>query len=249
MKTESKLTLVCVVIGLFTAFSTYSAETKPKYGPEATQVSTSHQYFLSHAAPDFWVIAPYYVPQQDGRSCSLASVTMIVNAARAHQRLTADDELATQPEVLKKTALDDWKTDLGAIGKGVTLDELGRFSEGALRGYGITPSEVQTLHVNQTPESRKKVHELLVRNEGSDRNFIIANFIQGSYTGDADVGHIAPVGAYDAQKKYVLIMDPDRQWYEPYWVSEETFVDGMATQDKTSTKTRGLIFIQLPPAK
>lgn len=233
---------------LFCAQPSLSADTKPKYGPEATRVSLSHEYFRSHAAPDFWVLAPYYVSQQDDKSCSLASVTMIVNAARAYENLSAEDQLATQPEVLKKAAVEDWKKDLGPIGKGVMLDELGRFAEAALRAYGEAPIQVQTLHVDQSKESRQKVHELLLRNEESDRNFIIANFVQGSYTGDADVGHIAPVGAYDAQKKRVLIMDPDRQWYEPYWVSEKTFVDGMATKDGLSYKTRGLVFIQLPPA-
>ena len=192
---------------------------------------------------------PYYVPQQDGKSCSLASVTMVVNAARVHENLTADDELATQPEVLKKSAVEDWKKDLDVLGKGVTLDELGRFTEAALRAYGEAPTDIQVLHVDHTPESRKKVHDYLTHLGKTDRAFMIANFLQGSYTGDADVGHIAPVGAYDVQKKRVLIMDPDRQWYEPYWVSEKTFVDGMATKDTQGSKTRGLIFIQLPPAK
>jgi hypothetical protein len=223
-----------------------AADTKPKYGPEATRITLEHQYFRNHEAPDYWVISPYYVPQQDGRSCSLASVTMIVNAARAFQNLTADDELAVQSEVLKKTNNTDWQRDLGPVGKGVTLDELGRFTEAALRAYGITPTEIDTIHADNSKEFHQKLHQLLIRNEKSNRNFIIANFLQGVYTGDASVGHIAPVGAYDAQRHRVLIMDPDRVWYEPYWVSEETFLKGMNTQDDTTKKTRGLVWIQLP---
>ena len=223
-----------------------AADTKPKYGPEATRIALSHQYFREHAAPDYWAISPYYVPQQDGKSCSIASVTMIVNAARAFQNLTADDELAVQSEVLKKTNNADWQKDLGPVGKGVTLDELGRFTEAALRAYGITPTAIETIHADDSKEFRQKLRQLLIRNEKSNRNFIIANFLQGVYTGDASVGHIAPVGAYDAQKHRVLIMDPDRTWYEPYWVSEETFLKGMTTQDDASKKTRGLIWIQLP---
>jgi hypothetical protein len=40
-------------------------------------------------------------------------------------------------------------------------------------------------------------------------------------------------------------MDPDRTWYEPYWVSEETFIAGMNTQDKESGKTRGMLWVKL----
>lgn len=222
------------------------AADKPKYGPEATRLSLSHAYFQSHAAPDYWAISPYYVGQRDEKSCSLASVTMIVNAARVQKNLTAEDELATQPQVLKKTGDARWEHDLGTLGRGVTLDELGKFTEEALKAYGVAPKKVEVLHASTTPEFRQALLEILTENEKSSRDFVIANFIQGAYTGDADVGHISPIGAFDAKNERVLVLDPDRQWYEPYWVSLTTFIRGMSTQDSVSGKTRGLVWIQLP---
>lgn len=237
--------------------SSVRAETKPKYGPEAERIALAHEYFRTHAAPTFWTMIPYYLPQSTDHSCSLASVTMVVNAARAFENLTADDELATEAGMLKKIKDPAWKTALDG-GHGVTLDELGKFAEEALGAYGVALKKVAVIHA---PEGNghdgdaqaaltfdKQVHEWLVlleKSKPSDRTFIIANFIQGVYTGDAPAGHIAPVGAYDAAKKRVLILDPDRQWYEPYWVSEKTFIRGMSTRDPQSSKTRGMVWIQL----
>jgi hypothetical protein len=37
-------------------------------------------------------------------------------------------------------------------------------------------------------------------------------------TGDPEGGgHVAVIGAYNAENRQVLILDPDREWYEPYW--------------------------------
>jgi hypothetical protein len=91
------------------------------------------------------------------------------------------------------------------------------------------------------------VHELLVQNEKSAKNFLIANFLPSEYTGDPEgtVGHLSPVAAYDAKQKRVLIFDSDRQYYEPYWVSEEVFLKGLNTKDKGADAFRGLLWIEL----
>jgi len=60
------------------------------------------------------------------------------------------------------------------------------------------------------------------------------------------VGHLSPVAGYDSKEKRVLIFDSDRQYYEPYWVSEEVFLKGMNTPDKGSDAFRGLLWIRLP---
>ena len=65
------------------------------------------------------------------------------------------------------------------------------------------------------------------------------------YTGDAEAGHISPVGAYDPSTQRVLILDSDRKWYEPYWVSEKTFLRGISTRDSESKQNRGLVVVRL----
>jgi hypothetical protein len=222
-----------------------SSNAKPKYGPEAHRISIDHAYLQKAAAPDYWALSPYYTAQQTGAACSIASVSMVINGARAKLNLSADDELASQNNVLKKTKNAAWKGAVENTGGGVFLEQLGQYVEESFKAYGLTPVEVQVFHAQKTPEFKKVLHDALVENEKSADDFIIANFIQGVYTGDADAGHIAPVGAYDAKTKRVLIMDPDREWYEPYWVSEDTFLDGMATGDKGSGMTRGFVWVKV----
>jgi hypothetical protein len=217
---------------------------KPKYGPEATRISLSHEYLQKSSAPDYWALSPYYTAQQTGAACSIASVTMITNGARVKKNLTADDELVTQNSLLKKTDDKTWEKSVSEGGHGVSLEELGHYVEESMKAYGLAPAQVVVMHAQKSVEFKKKLHQALVENEKSANDFIIANFIQGTYTGDADVGHIAPVGAYDIKKKRVLVMDPDRKWYEPYWVSEETFLRGMATTDPASGMARGLIWVE-----
>jgi hypothetical protein len=222
-----------------------SAEVKPKYGPNAMLLSHSHEYMTGHPSPDFWAMIPYYVGQKDDASCSVASVTMLVNASRWNKKLTADDELATQEAILKKVQLDGWKGGEVSKLRGVILDELGPLAQASLKAYGID-STFQTFHMDgKKAANLETLHQALVENEKNAGDFILINFVQGVYTGDADAGHIAPIAAYDAAKKQVLVFDPDRRWYEPYWVSEETLLAGMATTDPSVSKSRGFVWVKL----
>jgi hypothetical protein len=75
---------------------------------------------------------------------------------------------------------------------------------------------------------------------------MLVNFLQSVATGDPQgaIGHIAPVGAYDAKTQRVLLLDPDRQWYEPYWVPDKLLLLAMATTDKTSARGRGYVWVK-----
>jgi hypothetical protein len=224
-----------------------AAEIKPKYGSEATLLSGSHEYIVKNPAPDYWAISPYYIAQQDDRSCSVAAITMIVNAAREGRKFTADDELATQQGVLKRVNDDIWTKGVGPGGHGITLDQMKPLVEKSLQKYGIETSSVTVQHIQDTSdETKASLRKVLAENEKSANDFLIINFIQGVFTGDAQVGHFAPIAAYDKSRRRVLIMDPDRQWYEPYWVSEDTLLKGMATQDgDNSGRFRGYLWVKI----
>jgi hypothetical protein len=218
---------------------------RPKYGPSAAPLSRDHAYLREAEAPDFWALAPYYAAQQDERSCSVASIAMIVNGSRASQLLGSEDELATQTALLERSASAPWQQAVGPQGMGVTLDELSVFALAALRAYGFASATATAIHVDATPAAAAQVHQLLVDNERSASDFLVASFDQGVYTGDVHAGHIAPVAAYDATRRRVLVLDPDRRWYEPYWVPEDAFVAGLATRDPVSGKSRGLLRVRL----
>lgn len=217
---------------------------KPKYGPQATRISKANDYFREAAAPDYWALSPYYAAQYNGRACSVGSVAMVVNAARADQDLIADEKLVTQQDLLDKAGSKLWKRAVGAGGQGVTLDQLGELIKRSLNAYGFPNAKVEVVHLDQAgADAVAKLREVLARNEKSAGDFIVLNFVQGVYTGDADVGHISPVGAYDSKRDRVLVMDVDREWYEPYWVPVETVAKGMATRDKSANKNRGYVYV------
>jgi hypothetical protein len=220
---------------------------KPKYGPKAIVLSLSHEYFRENKANDFFALMPYYTTQFNGKACSVASISMIINATRNKESLTSDDKLVNQEDLLKKVNDKLWSdaVNMSKPGGGVALDDLKAKVEESFKAYGIKNFKVEVNHMEDTASSRDHLHKLLVENEKSSKDFILANFIQGSFTGDSDIGHISPVGAYDAKRKRVLILDIDHEWYEPYWVSEETFASGMATVDKQANHARGYLYIKI----
>jgi hypothetical protein len=222
------------------------AGTAPKYGPTATRLYHAREFIKRNPAPDYWALSPYYLPQQDARSCSLAAAAMVVNAARSSLDLFADDELITQKGLLEKVNLPIWKQGVGEGGRGIMLDDFAPVIEASLKAHGFKNATVTLIHAESTPEFKKKVHADLVQNEKSASDFIIANYLQSEFTGDPEgaVGHYAPVAAYDSKGKKVLVFDPDRQYYEPYWVSEETFIKGMNTVDPGKKTTRGYLFVR-----
>lgn len=232
------------------------AVAKPKYGPEgsprAVHLAASHQYFQlgDHSAPDFWSLIGYYLPQFNGSACSVASVAMVLNAARSSWIKTADDKFITQTEILNRVKAVDWKKRLSVRGfhgeHGLSLDLLGRAAEAAFQTYGFRGVSVKVVHIpDSSPHTKSEVLQALRENEKSAQDFMIANFNQQAYTDDAAVGHIAPVAAFDESGERVLILDPDREYYEPYWVSVDTFISGMATLDKGAKSNRGFISIRL----
>ena len=246
MKTSVLAVFLALSLLGSTDFRAFGADAKPKYGPLATRLTRTHEYFKKHEGPDYWALSPYYVPQQTESACSIASVTMIMNAIRASKDLGSEEPLLTQQSLLDLTKSELWQKAAGTHGTGVNLDQLGRLVETSLKALGYPGAQVVVVHAEKpSPTSLAALRKVLIENEKSTQDFIILNFNQGSYTGDADAGHIAPLAAYDAEHKRALVLDPDRKWYEPYWVSDETLLSGMATLDSGASKNRGYIWIKL----
>ena len=242
MKKWKSILLLTLSLSFFTA----SAEqvVRPKYGPQATRLYDSHGYFKAHPAPDYWALSPYYIPLNGVCACS-ASVLMILNGLRAHLKLTASDQLISQKMMLDKANLQFWNDAIDKKGPEVTLDQLGNtILPKVLKEFAID-AKAEVIHVDGSAKNKEKIRKILIENEKSDRTMILANFLQGELTGDPEgmVGHLAPIGAFDEKKNQVLIMDPDREWYEPYWVSLDTFIKGMNTFEKPAGVNRGILWI------
>jgi hypothetical protein len=110
-----------------------------------------------------------------------------------------------------------------------------------MKTFGIEGWSYEVVRAEKTDAFKAKVKELLNKNEKSSSDFIVPLFWQADFTGDPEgsVGHFAPVAAYDGKR--VLIFDPDREWYEPYWVPEEVFLTGISNSKADSIKAGGYI--------
>jgi hypothetical protein len=220
---------------------------RPKYGPAVVRLYQDRAYLRAHEAPDFWALIPYYLPEETDSACSVATVAMLINALRADRSLRADEKLAGHAELLRRAASLPWQSAVKPGGDGVGLDQLGPLIEQSLAAYGIRGYRVDVVHLGElSAQTLAQVREALSENEASDRDFIVANFLQSGLTGDPEgrVGHFAPIAAYDAERRRVLILDPDRDWYEPYWVPDELLVEAMTTRDASAGRSRGFLWVR-----
>jgi hypothetical protein len=251
--------ILAVSLSASSAFAAEEDVDNVKYGPAAqpfaTLLSKDNAYVRKAAAPDYWVLQGYYEGMRGDCGASAASVATVLNALRRDLKLTKSDSLITEKQLLIDVTIENWanrltKCDDETEPKGVSLDQLGTIVRAALElpKHGIAGQyEVEVLHVADTsPESVAKVRAILEENEKSADDFLIANYRQKDFTNDYDGGDFSTVGAFDATsgKERVLIMEVDRQWYEPYWVSLTQFVTALATQDKTAGMNRGLLWVK-----
>jgi hypothetical protein len=224
-------------------------EGKPKLGPDAVPITLRTEYLRAAPAPDYWKLSAFYVPQATSSACSVASVTMAVNFVRGLPA-GADAPIVTQAALLAEVGDEAWAAKGAEGGDGVTFAELVAAVHDALAAYGIEEPAIEVIRPTQDDAATlARVRAALAANEASDQDLLLVYFNQGVLTGDWDGPHISPVGAYDARTGQVLIMDVDREWYVPYWTSDERLLDAMlrpapAEHGPLAGETGGLIWIR-----
>ena len=70
-------------------------------------------------------------------------------------------------------------------------------------------------------------------------------------TGDWDGPHISLIGAYDAAKDAVLILEVDQEWYIPYWRPVDVLMQAMikpasAEHGSLEGEIGGFVMIEAP---
>lgn len=212
---------------------------KVKYGPliapKAVPLAFENDYFRKEKAPDFWALISCYVSQVNPYTCSVASVSMVVNASTARENKSADSAAVTQKDLVEKVTVENWREKVSLKGfngtHGVTIEQLGKIMEATLKTYKINYKFVETVALTpNTPnleEQKKKLISVLTENEKCPTDFVIVHFNQGVCTDDFYGAHISPVGAFDSKNMKVLILDVDRNWYEPYWISFDTLFEAL----------------------
>lgn len=238
-----------LVAWLLLAASALAFEGKPKLGPDAVPMTQSLDYLRTSPAPDYWKLAQFYVPQATGSACSVASVTMAMNFVRGVPP-SSEDELVTQASLLEAVADPHWTAKGAEDGDGVLFAELAKAVRESLAAYKLDGAEVELFEPKDaSPATLARLRALLAANEASDRDVALTYFNQGVLTGDWDGPHVSPIGAYDAGTGRVLVMDVDRDWYVPYWSSDEKLLEAMlkpapADQGVLAGATGGLVIIR-----
>jgi len=243
--------LVFVAWLAYVASSFAAEERKPKLGSAAISLQQSHDYLQTHRAPDYWALSPYYLPQATGSACSLAAIAMLINALRGLPS-NAAQPLVAQSALLEVVGSRAWAEATAEHGSGVRWEEFERYLRLSLEAFRLSADLEIWRPQPGSGANLEQLKRLLIENEVSDRDIVLVYFNQGVLTGDWDGPHISPVGAYDADRGKVLIMDVDREWYIPYWSSDQALLEAMLhpapiERGRLAGETGGLVRVTRKP--
>jgi hypothetical protein len=219
--------LVAFIAAAFVAGGLLQAEeSRPKLGPNAISIQQSHEYLQNHPALDYWALSPHYLPQSTSSACSLAAITMLVNALRGLPEFD-DVPLVTQDSLLEVVGSKQWVMETMENGTGVTWEEFEHYVRASIKAFKVDADIELLKPQNFSAATIGQLRDLLMQNEQTDQDVVLVYYNQGIITGSWDGPHISPIAAYDADHRRVLIMDVDRQWYVPYWVSDDKLLEAM----------------------
>jgi hypothetical protein len=187
------------------------------------------------ADADYWQLIPTFAVQNTQSYCSVASAITVLNAMPIKKPVDptfAPYEYYTQtnfftPEVTKVISAET------VLAMGMTREEMAE----TLSRQGVTARSI----AGDTFDDQS-LRELLQKALGDDGQFVLANYFRASL-GQVGGGHWSALAAYDAQSDSVLILDVAKYKYPPVWVGIGTLREAIATLDKTSNKSRGLVIV------
>jgi hypothetical protein len=211
---------------------------KPKFGPEAVPILQDNAYLRDAPAPDYWNLSPFYIPQRTSSDCSLAAIVMAINALRGLPA-NADQQLVTENTLMSTVGDQTWMVKVTEDGPGVTFDDTKLYLREALDKFDLGSATLKVFSAKTADDATlDELHLALVENETTANNVMLVYYNQGVITGDWDGPHISAIGAYDAPKDRVLLMDVDRDWYVPYWTSTKTLLAALV---KPSPPEQGVL--------
>jgi hypothetical protein len=235
--------LLAVATALQAGATAQVIEPKPKLASGAVPLLRPDDFLRSQPAQDFWSLLPFYVPQATEAACSIASITIALNALRGLPSLAADP-IITQERLLERVADARWLGATARGGSGVTWAELEHYLGESIRAYAVQASVEVWRPDNRSELTLQRLREMLAENEQSSSDIIIGVFDQGVLTGDVNIGHVSPIGAYDQKSRRVLVLDTDREWYVPYWVSDERLLEAMLKPGPQDSERGGLLRVR-----
>jgi len=241
--------LIALLATLFCASRAGADDAKPRFGPNAVPIEQATGYLRTHRAPDYWAISPFYIAQDTDSACSAASIAILLNALRGLPPRAAVD-LVTQAGLRARLGDARWTAETAQDGSGVTFAEFVKVVIESLHAYGFANDEIQVFKpANASNESLARLQHLLGANEHSGKDIALLYFNQGVLTGDWDGPHVSPIGAYDAFRGRLLVMDVDRRFYVPYWSPIQKVLESMlkpapASFGPLAGETGGIVWVR-----
>jgi len=183
---------------------------------------------------DFWRLSRYFITQQNGGFCSVASSVMALNALEIEKpevpnfknyRLFTQDNFFTD-EVRQ------FLTPEHVRRHGMNLEEL----QQVIETFGV---EATVRHGEDLDEGQLRSILLDVLN---DPQKILLSEYHRQKLDQVGVGHFSPIAAYNESSDRVLIMDVSRYKYPPIWVKLDTFLESIRGGDSEGNPL-GLVII------
>jgi len=205
-----------------------------------------HAYL--RGAPDsaYWWIAPHLIQQATDSSCSLATAVMLLNAVRGREGQLRIGGPVSEASLLDKLGDAVWREAVARDGNGLSLTEFAAAMERALLSYECAGSwSVAIAPVTDADTAAAGLRAALIAMENSDTGFVAANFHLDLFYGDGvDIGHFSPIGAYDAARDRVLMLDVYKKDYEPMWAPLPHLAIAMARQSRKTGEPRGYALVK-----
>jgi hypothetical protein len=221
--------------------------TKPEVAAGLSPLSRDHAYIQRNPAPAYWALSPYLIHQHTDSSCSLATATMLLNGARAMEGQAQIGQFVSEHKLLDRMADADWQREITPPdGNGISLVALGEKMPRALALYGLHgwSVDVRTVAAADAPTAEAFRAALTAMEAKGDR-LIAANYHLATTYGDQwDIGHFSPIGAYDASRDRVLLLDVWKADYEPSWVPLTRLLHGMTQISPLTNNARGYLVLR-----
>ncbi len=176
--------------------------------------------YAGHRA-DYPALSDAYQSQELGSYCGVASGSIVLNALGTPTR---------QSDFFTRDT-DAVRTRLQVTFGGMSLADL----TGLLAARGLV---VQAVHGDDL--TLGEFRAVVQRNLSTAGDYLLVNY-QREALGQGRVGHISPLGAYNAEADRVLIMDTADYKYPFTWVPLEMLYGAMQEHDSASGRARGFV--------
>jgi hypothetical protein len=190
----------------------------------------------SKSREDFFPLSMQFVTQVNQAYCGVASIIMVLNSLGIEAPESAQYKpyrVFTQENFFNNKATQQVISADVVSRQGMTLEEMGRL----INSYG---AKVKVYHASNS--NIDEFRKLAALNLNQEENFVLVNYLRREI-GQEKGGHISPIAAYNAPSDRFLILDVSRYKYPPVWVKTTDLWKAMNTQDSTSGKSRGFVFV------